>query len=227
MENSLPETTRQRQVSCGVEKLNVLYESNWTLLVHEQLRRFEGTIVAATRHGAANLLLSAEISENSLSQFDSLFDTVDNENPMAWSFSEALLYSVTVITTIGHGSLTPRTAGGKVATILYALIGVPLMLMCLSSLGTLLAGTLHHTYTRLYCNRRQFDDATPDRVMMDRQKKCLKVESDSNDEGIDLIKQEFVHCDDARDAKYMIFNELVNIMQRFYAVLGSNALQME
>lgn len=84
-----------------IEKLNVLYESNWTLLVHEQLRRFEGTIVAATRHGAANLLLSAEISENSLSQFDSLFDTVDNEDPMAWSFSEALLYSITVITTIG------------------------------------------------------------------------------------------------------------------------------
>lgn len=113
-------------------------------------------------------------------------------------------FNISIVKTTGHGSLTPRTAGGKVATILYALIGVPLMLMCLSSLGTLLASTLHHTYTRLYCNRRQFRDVTPERVMMDRQKKCLKVESDSNDEGIDLIKQEFVHCDDARDSKYMV-----------------------
>lgn len=62
------------------ERLNVLYERNWTLLVHEQLRRFEGTIVAATRGG--------------------LVETMGERFPR-WSFSEALLYSVTVITTIG------------------------------------------------------------------------------------------------------------------------------
>lgn len=63
-----------------LERLNVLYERNWTLLVHEQLRRFEGTIVAATRGG--------------------LVETLGDRLPR-WSFSEALLYSVTVITTIG------------------------------------------------------------------------------------------------------------------------------
>lgn len=51
----------------------------------------------------------------------------------------------------GHGSLTPKTSAGKVATILYALIGVPLMLMCLSSLGALLAEALQCTYARLCC----------------------------------------------------------------------------
>lgn len=48
--------------------------------MHEQLRRFEGTIVAATRGG--------------------LVETMGDRFPR-WSFSEALLYSVTVITTIG------------------------------------------------------------------------------------------------------------------------------
>lgn len=62
------------------ERLNVLYERNWTLLVHEQLRRFEGSIVAATKGG--------------------LIETMGDRFPR-WSFSEALLYSVTVITTIG------------------------------------------------------------------------------------------------------------------------------
>lgn len=59
----------------------MLYERNWTMLVHEQLRRFEGSIVAATRGG--------------------LIETAADTQPR-WTFSEALLYSVTVITTIGE-----------------------------------------------------------------------------------------------------------------------------
>lgn len=71
-------------ISCvySTERLNVLYERNWTLLVHEQLKRFEGTIVAATRGGV-------------------LIEAMGDQMPR-WSFSEALLYSVTVITTIGE-----------------------------------------------------------------------------------------------------------------------------
>lgn len=66
------------------ERLNVLYERNWTLLVHEQLRRFEGSIVAATKGG--------------------LVETLGSDHRLGaprWSFTEALIYSVTVITTIG------------------------------------------------------------------------------------------------------------------------------
>lgn len=54
------------------------------MLVHEQLRRFEGSIVAATKGG--------------------LIETMGDHFPR-WTFSEALLYSVTVITTIGKREL--------------------------------------------------------------------------------------------------------------------------
>lgn len=50
------------------------------MLVHEQLRRFEGSIIKATKGG--------------------LTEAMGDRFPR-WSFSEALLYSVTVITTIG------------------------------------------------------------------------------------------------------------------------------
>ncbi|XP_041450179.1 uncharacterized protein LOC111079074 [Drosophila obscura] len=138
-----------RELWIITEKLNVLYERNWTMLVHEQLRRFEGSIVAATRQGAAGIGGGASFQPASASALGHF--GYDAGDPQSWTFSEALLYSVTVITTIGHGSLTPRTAAGKLATIFYALIGVPLMLMCLSSLGTLLAEALQCTYMRLCC----------------------------------------------------------------------------
>ncbi|XP_054090288.1 AF4/FMR2 family member lilli [Zeugodacus cucurbitae] len=144
-----------RELWIITEKLNVLYERNWSTLVHEQLRRFEDSIVAATRH-TNNSSYSIGMfggSSTALRRYGSTFDASTDAMlaPTHWSFGEALLYSVTVITTIGHGSLTPRTAAGKIATILYALIGVPLMLMCLSSLGALLAEALQCTYARICC----------------------------------------------------------------------------
>lgn len=50
---------------------------------------------------------------------------------------------------IGYGSLTPKTVEGKIITMAYALIGVPLMLMCLSNLGRVLADSVRQTYARL------------------------------------------------------------------------------
>lgn len=68
---------------CVSERLNVLYEKNWTHLVHEQLRKFETNVVAATK----------------VEGYDGK-DLLDSDRQ--WSFSGALLYSVTVITTIGE-----------------------------------------------------------------------------------------------------------------------------
>lgn len=45
--------------------------------------------------------------------------------------------------------MTPKTAEGKMVTMVYALFGVPLMLMCLSSLGGLLAEALQCVYCRI------------------------------------------------------------------------------
>lgn len=54
-----------------------------------------------------------------------------------------------MLLTIGYGSLTPKTVEGKIVTMAYAMIGVPLMLMCLSQIGRVLAESVRHTYARL------------------------------------------------------------------------------
>ena len=49
--------------------------------------------------------------------------TDNHKDHGAWSFTHALFYSFTVLTTIGYGSMSPRSDWGKIATVTYSIMG--------------------------------------------------------------------------------------------------------
>ncbi|GMT37132.1 hypothetical protein PFISCL1PPCAC_28429 [Pristionchus fissidentatus] len=60
-----------------------------------------------------------------------------------WTFENALIFSFTVITTIGYGHIVPETTLGRIFVIVYGLIGVPLTLLTIADLGMFIAKGLH------------------------------------------------------------------------------------
>ncbi|GIY03745.1 uncharacterized protein CEXT_760501 [Caerostris extrusa] len=48
-----------------------------------------------------------------------------------------------------YGNIAPKTDVGKIVTIFYALLGIPLMLLCLTNIGDLLARSFKFTYFHL------------------------------------------------------------------------------
>ncbi|XP_076264261.1 TWIK-related acid-sensitive K[+] channel 6 [Rhynchophorus ferrugineus] len=52
-----------------------------------------------------------------------------------WKFTGAFYYATTVLTTIGYGHSTPSTVSGKLFTMVYAMIGIPLGLVMFQSIG--------------------------------------------------------------------------------------------
>jgi len=109
------------------EKYNLIHPTNWTSEVESIIKKYQDKVVQAENKG-----------------FDG------NDIPIElWNFSGALLYSITVITTIGYGHIVPTTPIGKIVTIFYAVLGVPLFLLYLSNIGNILATSFKWTYSRI------------------------------------------------------------------------------
>ncbi|XP_052740949.1 uncharacterized protein LOC112044115 [Bicyclus anynana] len=112
-------------------KVPYLNQTNWTAEVVDMLKDFENAI-----------LLEMKVRG---------WDGNESTEHIQWTFTGALFYSIIVITTIGYGHIAPKTQTGKVVTIFYAILGIPLMLLCLSNIGDVMASSFRFLYWRVCC----------------------------------------------------------------------------
>uniref|UniRef100_A0A1A9WNG5 Potassium channel domain-containing protein n=1 Tax=Glossina brevipalpis TaxID=37001 RepID=A0A1A9WNG5_9MUSC len=81
-----------------------------------------------------------------------------------WNFGQAILFTTSVVTTIGYGRVTPLSDSGKMFCIIFASIGIPLTLVLMSAtvekflppanrllctLNNILGPRLHPVYVRI------------------------------------------------------------------------------
>ncbi|CAH1986262.1 unnamed protein product [Acanthoscelides obtectus] len=78
-----------------------------------------------------------------------------------WTFPAALMYSLSIITMIGYGNMVPKTAYGKLATVIYALFGIPLYILYFLNVGDALAEGFRWIYRWMYkCGTESGNDVT-------------------------------------------------------------------
>jgi voltage-gated potassium channel len=53
-----------------------------------------------------------------------------------WTYVDALYFSTVTLTTIGYGDIVPKTVGGKLFTVFFALTGIAIMFYLLTVMGT-------------------------------------------------------------------------------------------
>ncbi|UXI14637.1 Potassium channel subfamily K member 18 [Sarcoptes scabiei] len=104
---------------------NILFYEKWKLLVSNEIRFFQKGLLRSIKDG---------------------YEGQQSVGREQWSFSGAFLFSLTVISTIGYGNISPRTDKGKLMTILYAIVGIPLMLLYLTNIGDILAKSFRYVY---------------------------------------------------------------------------------
>ncbi|XP_072345539.1 potassium channel subfamily K member 2-like isoform X2 [Scyliorhinus torazame] len=59
-----------------------------------------------------------------------------------WDLGSSFFFAGTVITTIGFGNIAPKTEGGKIFCIVYALVGIPMFGFLLAGVGDQLGSAL-------------------------------------------------------------------------------------
>ena len=106
---------------------NVLRPREWKVRVDELMLSYQEEVIANVKGGYVGNLPGERV----------------------WTLSSALLFSLTVFTTIGYGNLTPRTVLGKAMTIVYALFGIPLMFIYMANIGAILATSFKYVYSKL------------------------------------------------------------------------------
>ncbi|XP_011630295.1 TWiK family of potassium channels protein 18 [Pogonomyrmex barbatus] len=129
------------------EHLNVLYRENWTKLADQEIARFQDQLVKRITEDMMATQNAGTYTGSSTSETVTERHVPEYE----WNFAKAFLYSLTVLTTIGCGSIAPKSPWGKVATMGYASLGIPLTLVYLSSAGGLLSRCARGVFTRALC----------------------------------------------------------------------------
>ncbi|XP_069879466.1 potassium channel subfamily K member 17 isoform X3 [Dipodomys merriami] len=66
-----------------------------------------------------------------------------------WEFMGSFFFSVSTITTIGYGNLSPQTMAARLFCVFFALVGIPLNLVVLNRLGRLMQRGVHGCARRL------------------------------------------------------------------------------
>ncbi|CAL4069767.1 unnamed protein product [Meganyctiphanes norvegica] len=137
-ENKKAEAARVEETIDYISNLFWFYaDKNWTDFkqynetIFKDLKKMEDFIISAVQNHAYD------------GTIDGWSDT--------WTFSSALLLTMTIMSTIGYGHIAPATFWGKIFCIIYALIGCPLLLIFLAQIGDAMATSFTYIYSRLCC----------------------------------------------------------------------------
>ncbi|XP_060137957.1 potassium channel subfamily K member 16-like [Zootoca vivipara] len=80
--------------------------------------------------------------------------TQPHDKQGSWNFANSFFFVGTMLSTVGYGYLCPRTKGGQIFCVIFALFGIPFYLICLNYIGSLVSGTFKSCADAVYGKKK-------------------------------------------------------------------------
>uniref|UniRef100_A0A914UW29 Potassium channel domain-containing protein n=1 Tax=Plectus sambesii TaxID=2011161 RepID=A0A914UW29_9BILA len=123
--------TKRAQLDVIYERQDDFLELMWTLAHERSVDQSDWKLTGREQ--------MQNISDELFKAFEKVFLTATevrrNDTIEIWSFSTAIFFAVTVVTTIGYGNPVPVTTQGRLICIFFALFGIPLTLVTIADIG--------------------------------------------------------------------------------------------
>ncbi|KPP68055.1 potassium channel subfamily K member 5-like [Scleropages formosus] len=119
-------------LSIGAAIFQILEEPNWKLAVSKYAEQKKQILTAHPCLTEEDLNHILEVISSAAGQGVTITGKETFNN---WNWPNAVIFSATIITTIGYGNVAPKTSPGRVFCVFYGLFGIPLCLTWISELG--------------------------------------------------------------------------------------------
>uniref|UniRef100_A0A8D2P116 Potassium channel domain-containing protein n=1 Tax=Zosterops lateralis melanops TaxID=1220523 RepID=A0A8D2P116_ZOSLA len=107
------ERTAEKQEKRAAAQMKEAFLQNFTQLTVAEMEQFMENLIEAIQNGVYPVGNQSQFEESN------------------WDFSNSFFFAGTVVSTIGYGTLHPKTAGGQIFCVFFALFGIPLNIVFL------------------------------------------------------------------------------------------------
>ncbi|XP_025955835.2 potassium channel subfamily K member 16-like [Dromaius novaehollandiae] len=115
------ERTAEKQQKMAAAQMKEAFLQNFTHLTVAEIEQFMKNLTEAIQNGVYPVGNESQIEKSN------------------WDFSNSFFFAGTVVSTIGYGTLRPKTAGGQIFCVFFALFGIPLNIVFLHRVGKMLS----------------------------------------------------------------------------------------
>ncbi|KAM9555616.1 potassium channel, subfamily K, member 16-like isoform 1-T1 [Guaruba guarouba] len=115
------ERTAEKQEKMAAAQMKEAFLQNFTHLTVAEVEQFMKNLTEAIQNGVYPVGNESHIEDSN------------------WDFSNSFFFAGTVVSTIGYGTLRPKTAGGQIFCVFFALFGIPLNIVFLHRVGKMLS----------------------------------------------------------------------------------------
>ncbi|XP_029863106.1 potassium channel subfamily K member 16-like isoform X1 [Aquila chrysaetos chrysaetos] len=115
------ERTAEKQEKIAAAQMKEAFLQSFTHLTVAEMEQFMKNLTEAIQNGVYPVGNESQTEDSN------------------WDFSNSFFFAGTVVSTIGYGTLHPKTTGGQIFCVFFALFGIPLNIVFLHRVGKMLS----------------------------------------------------------------------------------------